>query len=369
MGMSFNPEQFRIPLLISISVGRRLRRVLVWVVGVVRGLPQSPQPATHDNIPLNRLEYVTETSGSPLVAVVGPTGSGKSELALSIATELDGEIVNCDSLQVYRRLDIGTAKLLPGERRGIPHHLLDVLEPDQVFTAGEYARAARPVLRDIAARGRLPVIAGGTGFYLRALIEGLFPGPARSETLRRRLAGREASHPGWLHRLIARYDPPSAARIHATDVQKLIRAAEVLLETRRPLSSWFADRRDALEGFRVIKIGLDPPRAALYQRLDTRCARMFEGGLLEEVRGILKAGYPPDSKALQSHGYRQAVQVILGKMELGEALSYARRDTRRYAKRQWTWFRRERDIHWLRGFGEEPELLREAIDKIRDFMS
>jgi tRNA dimethylallyltransferase len=314
-----------------------------------------------------RLEYVGEASGSPLVAVVGPTGSGKSELALGIATELDGEIVNCDSLQVYRYLDIGTAKLLPDERRGIPHHLLDILNPDQVFAAGEYARTARPVLRDIAGRGRLPVIAGGTGFYLRALLEGLFPGPARSETLRRRLARREANHAGWLHRLLARYDPPSAARIHATDVQKLIRAAEVLIATKRPLSSWFAEPRDALAGFRVLKIGIDPPRAALYERLDMRCALMFEGGLVDEVRRVLEMGYPPDSKALQSHGYRQAVQIIQGTLDPAEALYYARRDTRRYAKRQWTWFRRDPEVHWLRGFGEDPELLKEALREFNDF--
>ncbi len=301
-----------------------------------------------------------------LVAVVGPTGSGKSELALGIAAELDGEVVNCDSLQVYRYLDIGTAKLLPDERRGIPHHLLDILNPDQLFAAGEYARVARPVLKDIAARGRLPVVAGGTGFYLRALLDGLFPGPGRNETLRRRLARREASHPGWLHRLLAGFDPVSAARIHSSDVQKLIRAVEVLLQTRRPISSWFADRRDALEGFRVVKIGLDPPREALYQRLDARCARMFEGGLLDEVRRVLEMGYPPESKALQSHGYRQAVQMIQGKLEPDEALDLARRDTRRYAKRQWTWFRRDAGVEWLPGFGGEPELLGRALEKIRE---
>ncbi len=357
-GDEFNAGQFRIPLLISISAGGGC-----WLWGVGRAL----KPA--DPIGLNRLRNVSEVSGFPLVAVIGPTGSGKSELALGIARELDGEIVNCDSLQVYRHLDIGTAKLFPEERGGIPHHLLDILNPDEVFTAGEYARVARPVLRDIAGRGRLPIVVGGTGFYLRALIEGLFPGPTRNETLRRRLARREANHPGWLHGLLGRCDPPSAGRIHVTDVQKLIRAVEVLLATRRPLSSWFAEPRDALEGFRVLKLGLDPPRAALYERLDARCARMFEGGLLEEVRRILAMGYPPDSKALNSHGYRQAVQLILGKMETGEALNDARRDTRRYAKRQWTWFRREADVHWLRGFGEEWELQQEALRKIRQFKS
>lgn len=304
----------------------------------------------------------------PLVAVIGPTGSGKSELALNIAAELDGEIVNCDSLQIYRYLDIGTAKVLPHERRGIPHHLLDLLNPDEVFAAGEYARVARPLLREIAARGRLPVVAGGAGFYLRALIDGLFPGPTRSDKLRRRLARRERNRPGWLHGLLARYDPPSAERIHATDVQKLIRAAEVLLETKRPLSSWFAEPRDALEGFRVLKIGLDPPRTALYERLDARCARMFEGGLLDEVRRVMEMGFPPDSKALQSHGYRQAVQVIEGTLDLKKALYLAQRDTRRYAKRQWTWFRRDQEVRWLRGFGDDPEVLEGALKEVRGFV-
>ncbi len=174
----------------------------------------------------------------PLVAIVGPTGSGKSDLALQIAAEFRGEIVNCDSLQLYRYLDIGTAKVPLAERQSIPHHLLDVLDPDQVYTAGEYARAARPIVREIADRGRLPVVAGGTGFYLRALLDGLFSGPGRNDALRRRLAGRERRHPGWLHRTLTRFDPPSANRIQPADVQKLIRAVEVLLLTRRPLSAW-----------------------------------------------------------------------------------------------------------------------------------
>jgi tRNA dimethylallyltransferase len=201
------------------------------------------------------------------------------------------------------------------------------------------------------------------------LLDGLFAGPSRNETLRPRLARHEANHPGWLHRLLEKFDPVSAARIHASDVQKLIRAVEVLIQTRRLLSSWFAEPRDALEGFRVVKIGLDPPREALYKRLDARCARMFEGGLPDEVRRVLEMGYPPDSKALQSHGYRQAVQMIQGKMSSDEALQYARRDTRRYAKRQWTWFRRDAGIDWVGGFGDEPEPLDKALERIIEFKS
>lgn len=304
----------------------------------------------------------------PLVGVVGPTGSGKSELALRIAERFDGEIVNCDSLQVYRHLDIGAAKVPPEERRGIPHHLLDILNPDQVFTAGEYARRARPVLRDIAGRRKLPVVAGGSGFYFRALLDGLCPGPRRDDALRARLARREARQPGWLHRTLAQRDPESAARIHAADVQKLIRAVEVLLRSRRPLTSWFGEGRDPLTGFRTLKLGLDPPREALYARLDARCARMFEGGLIEEVRRAIAMGFPPDSKAFEALGYRQAVQALAGELDLPKALYHTRQGTRRYAKRQWTWFRRDPGILWLRGFGDEPEVQASALEAIALFL-
>jgi tRNA dimethylallyltransferase len=312
---------------------------------------------------------VSESGAAALVAVVGPTGSGKSDLALHLAEACGGEIVNCDSLQVYRHFDIGTAKVLPDERRGIPHHLIDVLDPDEIFTAGEYARRARAVLEEITGRGRLPVVAGGTGLYLRACLEGLFAGPPRDEPLRLRLAERQARRPGSLHRLLTRFDPPAAARIHAGDVQKLIRALEVCLVTRRPLSSWFAERRERLEGYRVLRLGLDPPREALYRRLDERCSRMFDSGLVDEVRRILALGYAPTIKPLESHGYRQALQVLQGELVIEEALSCARRNTRRYAKRQWTWFRREPGIVWLRGFGEDPGVREAAVRSVAEFLT
>jgi tRNA dimethylallyltransferase len=304
----------------------------------------------------------------PLVAVVGPTGAGKSTLALRLAEEFHGEIVNCDSLQLYRYLDIGTAKVLPAERRGIPHHLFDLLDPDQVFTAGDYARAARSVVERIAARGCLPILAGGTGFYLRALLEGLFPGPPGSPGLRARLALRESRHPGWLHSLLARFDAPSAGRIHASDVHKLVRAVEVLLATRRPLSVWFEQGREPLEGFRVLKLGLDPPRAALYRRLDARLDAMFASGLLDEVRQVLSLGFPSGSKALEAHGYKQAVQILSGDLERNEAIVLAKRNTRRYAKRQWTWFRRDPEVAWLPGFGDDAQVLQEALARVRAFL-
>ncbi len=304
-----------------------------------------------------------------MVAVVGPTGSGKSELGLRLAEEFDGEVVNCDSLQVYRWFDIGTAKLTCAERRGIPHHLIDVANPDEPFTAGEYARRARQVIREIAARNRLPLVVGGTGLYLRALVDGLFPGPTRDDELRGRLMEREARRPGFLHRMLRRLDPEAARRIHATDRHKLVRALEVCLLTGRPLSRWFASGREALTGFRVLKLALNPPREELYRRLDERCARMFAAGLIEEVRRILAMGYPPTIKPLQAHGYRQALQVLRGELELRKALYYAQRNTRRYAKRQWTWFRHEPGVVWLNGFGDEPETQRAAADLVRRFLA
>jgi tRNA dimethylallyltransferase len=315
------------------------------------------------------VRYNRNVNGSaPVVAIVGPTGAGKSDLALQIAATFSGEVVNCDSLQVYRHFDLGTAKLPAAERRGISHHLLDIVDPDQVFTAGEYARLARSVLEDLTGRGRLPVVAGGTGLYLRALFDGLFAGPQRHEALRERLARRESRHPGWLHRLLLRHDPEAAGRIHAADIQKLIRAAEVLLATRRPLSAWFATGRDALAGYRVLKLGLDPPRDALYQRVDQRLVRMFENGLLDEVRHILALGFAPAVKPLESHGYKQALQVIQGELKLSEAIYHAQRNTRRYAKRQWTWFRRDPEVIWLKGFGEDAGVGEAALARVRTFL-
>jgi tRNA dimethylallyltransferase len=306
------------------------------------------------------LQEVNQNSVAALPIVVGPTGSGKSELALRIAQDLGGEIVNCDSLQVYRCFDIGTAKVPPAERRGIPHHLIDFVEPTALFTAGEYAEAGRAVLRDVASRGRIPIVVGGTGFYLRALLEGLFPGPTRDDTLREKLQRREQRRPGGLHRILLRLDPASSARIHPNDTNKTIRAVEVRLLKGRPMSALFAQGRAPLSGFLPIKIGLDPARSLLFERLDARTALIFERGLITEVRDLLAAGVASSSKPFESLGYRQALGVVQGLLTPEQALESTRGDTRRYAKRQMTWFRKEPDVHWLKGFGDDPGIYEQA---------
>jgi tRNA dimethylallyltransferase len=304
-----------------------------------------------------------------LVAVGGPTGSGKSDLALLLAEKFDGEIVNCDSLQVYRHFDIGTAKLPLPERRGIPHHLIDILDPDQLFTAGEYARLARAAIAEISARGRLPILAGGTGFYLRALLEGLFEGPVRDQPLRDRLAAREARRPASLHRLLRRFDSTAAGKIHFNDIPKVTRALEICLLTRQPVSRLFEQGRDALIGYRTLKLGLLPDREALNPRLDARCAWMFEHGLVDEVRRILALGFSPACKPFESHGYKQALQLIQGELSPRDAVFYAQRNTRHYAKRQITWFRRERELQWLKGFGDAAYIRQAAVDSVAAFLA
>jgi tRNA dimethylallyltransferase len=285
--------------------------------------------------------------------IAGPTGSGKSSLALEAALRYGGEVLNCDSVQIYRHFDIGSAKIPAGERRGVPHHLIGIAEPDEVFTAGDYARAARRTAAEVVERGRVPVVAGGTGFYLRAFLEGLAEAPARDEALRRRLVEREAKRAGSLHRILTRLDATAAGRIHPRDVQKTVRAVEACLLARRPLSEQWAAGREPIEGFRILRVVLNPARAELRRRLDERLREMFARGLVEETRRILAMGYPASAKAFESLGYRQALGVIRGKMTEQEALEAAQVATRQYAKRQVTWFRREPGAKWFEGFGGE----------------
>jgi tRNA dimethylallyltransferase len=292
------------------------------------------------------------------IAIVGPTGAGKSSLAIDLAGSFSGEIVNCDSLQFYRGFDVGTAKTPEAARRGIPHHLFDALDPETGYSAGDYTRQARETMQDISARGRLPVIVGGTGFYLRALLEGLPGLPGRDEALRDRLAARERRRAGALHRLLRRLEPSAAARIHPNDVQKLIRALEIRILTRSALPP--PCTADPLRGYRVVKIGLDPDRPALFARLDARVIAMFCSGLLEEVRAHLAAGLTGEEKPFESLGYKQALLHINGALTLEQAIESAQIETRQYAKRQWTWFRRDAEVRWIKGFGDDPATAEDA---------
>ena len=300
------------------------------------------------------------------VIVLGPTGSGKTALSLDLAERFNGEIVSCDSVAVYRGMELGTAKPTFEERAGVRHHLIDVTPPDEHFTAGEYSRQARAALNDIAQRGKLPIVTGGTGLYLRALTLGLFAGPARQVDLRARLTRSKQRHgDAWLHRILGRLDPASAARIHANDSPKLMRAIEVCLAARKPMSDVLGDRttaRDPLTGFRLLRVGLSPPRKELYGRLNRRAAAMFAAGLVEETRGLLERYGPV--KALDSLGYRQALAVLSGSLNEEKAVEAAQQGHRNYAKRQLTWFRREADVHWLPGFGDEAETVSAAIELV-----
>jgi len=298
------------------------------------------------------------------VILLGPTGSGKTALSLALAERFGGEIVSCDSVAVYRGMELGTAKPTREERARVPHHLIDVADPDEPFTAGKYSRAARAALREIVGRGRLPIVTGGTGLYLRALTEGLFAGPERQELLRARLRSKAQKHgsAAWLHRLLRRLDAATAERIHANDTAKLVRAIEVCLAARRPMSEVMG--RDPLTGFRLLRIGLNPPRDALYERLNERCAAMFAAGLVEETRGLL-ARYGR-VKALDSLGYRQGLAVLAGTLSSEAGIKAAQQGHRNFAKRQMTWFRREPEVHWIARFGDEAETVRGAVEMIKN---
>jgi tRNA dimethylallyltransferase len=308
-----------------------------------------------------------ETSPPLLVVILGPTGSGKTALSLTLAMKFGGEIVNCDSVAMYREFDIGTAKPSAVERAQAPHHLFDLVDPTQDVTAGEYAREARQVLQQIAGRKRLPIVVGGTGLYLRALLEGLFPGPRRSDELRERLRERAASRgSNYLHRILARLDPASAAKVHPNDAPKLIRAIEVCLASRQKMSELWQQGRDPLRGFRILRLGLDPDRTVLYERINERARRMFETGLLEETRRLLDR-FGETARPLGSLGYRQAVQQLRGELTPEQALQAGQQAHRNYAKRQMTWFRREPNVAWLNGFGDEQGIQEEAFRRVSEW--
>jgi tRNA dimethylallyltransferase len=285
----------------------------------------------------------------PLVAIVGPTASGKSALALRLARARRAEIVSCDSLQVYRGLDIGSAKPTAEERAEVRHHLVDVADPAEAFSAAAYSRLARAALGEIAARGRLPIVAGGTGLYLRALLRGLFEGPSRDEALRLRLSGlAERFGDARLHRLLRRVDPEAAARIRPRDRVRVVRALEVYRATGGPISERQRGGGEPLRGFRVLVVGLEPDRAALREAVLARTRAMLARGLIDEVRGLLGRGFGPELRPLRAIGYRQAVAVVRGEMTLAEAERAIVAETMRFAKRQRTWFRHQQpDVVWF----------------------
>ena len=300
-----------------------------------------------------------------LIVLLGPTASGKTSLSLWLAEHLHGEIVSCDSVAVYRGFEIGTAKPSAEERNRVRHHLIDVAPPDGVITAGDYSRLARSALEDIKARGRVPIVVGGTGLYLRALIDGLFAGPPRSEELRERLRQRGSElGPEYLHRILRRLDPAAATGIHPNDVPKIIRAIEICIHARKKMTEMWREGRDPLRGFRVLRIGLSPDRKLLYERIDARARAMFSHGLIDESRQ-LRQTYGAAARALGSLGYKQALQYLDGELSLDEAISATQQGHRNYAKRQLTWFRREPDVHWLSGFGDEREIQDESRGLIK----
>jgi len=306
-----------------------------------------------------------------LVVILGPTASGKTALSLALARKFEGEIVNCDSVAMYREFDIGTAKPSAAELASAPHHLFDCVDPTQYVTAGEYARQARQVLKEINLRHHLPIVVGGTGLYLRALLEGLFPGPQRSEELRARVRERAAQRGSpYLYAILTRLDRAAADKIHPNDAPKLIRAIEVCLMSRRDgarqkMSELWQQGRDPLRGFRILRLGLDPERGALYDRINQRARNMFEAGLVEETQRLLEK-YGAAARPLASLGYKQAVQLLRGELTREQALQAAQQAHRNYAKRQMTWFRREPEVGSLKGFGDDEQVQQQALQRVAE---
>jgi len=337
---------------------------------------------------------MTASNTPPLIAILGPTASGKSALAIHLSQQLDGEVIACDSTQLYRGFNIGTGKPTLEERQGIPHHLLDVLDPMEETTAGAYREMALAVLNDLRTRKKLPILTVGTGLYLRALFDGLADLPQRSEELRARLRASVAEHgDAYLHRLLKRLDPPSAQRIAPADTQKLIRAVEVCLLSRKPLTEVHNQGRNPLTGWHILKIGLQPDREELYAHIHARIDAMLAKGWQNEVTHLFAAGSaghwakdaapgaqqdsshapstappanPADSaKPFDFIGYREMAAVARNEISLADARAAIQQSTRRYAKRQLTWFRREANVHWLNGFGDDPQLQAEALKWLR----
>jgi tRNA dimethylallyltransferase len=304
----------------------------------------------------------------PLIVLVGPTASGKTSLALRLAEEFNGEIISCDSVAVYREMEIGTAKPTREERALVQHHMIDIVSPDEACTAGDYSRQAREALTGITERGHLPIVAGGTGLYLRALIDGLFPAPPQKPGQRERLRKlAKTKGPAYLHRVLARLDASAAAAIHPNDVSKVIRAIEVSLAADQPLTQQWQKGRDTLTGYRILRLGLDPPRERLYERINQRAAAMFDRGLIEETERLI-ARYGADCRPLTSLGYAEAVAVLQNEITREQAVAQAQQGHRNYAKRQLTWFRREPNMHWLEGCGGDEDIIDKALHLTAGFL-
>jgi tRNA dimethylallyltransferase len=313
---------------------------------------------------------VKDSGNSPLVVIAGPTASGKTALAMTLAERFNGEIVSCDSVAVYRLMDIGSAKPTAEERARVPHHCLDLYWPNEECTAGDYSRRARAAIAAIRERGKVPIVAGGTGLYLRALLQGLAPAPLRNEALRERLRARaQTKGSGWLHCILQRLDAKAAGLIHANDVPKLIRSLEVTLAGRAPQTSQWAAGREPLRGYDVVQFVLGPAstgplREGLYKRIDRRAAAMFERGLVAETNTI-RERFGESCRSLGALGYAQALAVLRGEMTVEEAVSSAQQGHRNYAKRQLTWFRREPEMQWLEGFGDEAAVQAKVFAKLQ----
>lgn len=305
-----------------------------------------------------------------LVAVVGPTATGKSALGLSLADKFHGEIVACDSTAVYRGIDIGTDKVPRSEQRGVPHHLVNVAEPTETYSAARYARDAAAAIRAISAGGRLPILVGGTGFYYRALVRGLFPGPERDDALRARLE-RVADRRGVeaLHRWLLSVDAPSAARIQPRDRKRLVRALEVYLLTGRSLTSHFEQTVSPIAGADVLTIGVDMPRPDLRKRVSRRVDQQFDTGVVAEVQRLLADGVPEQAHAFSGLVYRQVMEMLAGVRDERATRELVVQENMRYARRQLVWFRKESDVHWLAGPGESDSTLAAASTLVSNFLS
>ena len=301
-----------------------------------------------------------------MFAIVGPTASGKSTLGINVALEINGEIINCDSVQVYQEIEIATAKVPLEERHGVPHHLIDFVSPNINYTAVEWAREAAQKIEEIESRGHVPLLVGGTGFYLRALRQPFFVSPQTDETLRRRLNRiREERGAEHLHKVLRRIDPLASEQLYPRDWPRVQRAIEVFLQTGRSIVDQQPTRPEPHESSRRLRVlALNPPRDELYKRINERTEAHFRAGLVEEVRDLLALGYSPSSNALGAHGYRRVVEYLNGLRDLESAIEQTKLDVRHYAKRQLTWFRHEADVEWFDGFGEENRVLQSVMKSI-----